>query len=433
MKDYYGNLNIDFGYIFRILRSAVIEHWVKVLMFTLLAAVVTYLLSLRLEPTYRAVATMNVEQRDTAVFDVRELMMNRRDPAYQATQVGVIQSRKLIERVVKQHDLQDRQSFVGSDQSVISGILSFAVGSRAPVQLTERERVQIATQVLQDSLSVVPRSRSYLIDIVVERPEPEEAAIVANSLAQAYIEQIRQQEKEDTQRSQDWLFDRVQTVREELQAAETALQVYKEQENILGDSARSQNFIAEEVGTLSEKFLKAQEERRSLETLYNQIVDIERANGDVQGVADLQADPVIRSFKNELLQLEKEYSELSSRYGPEHRRMIELKSKIVTTTGLLDQQIQRAVAGIKSRYDLARRNESFHEANLEQSTDKVQDLSRKQFTLIDLEQSVATHRDIYEAFLRRCSSKVVMSGFSKVKMSSFVGVDLDGGVSQFEP
>ena len=32
-----------------------------------------------------------------------------------------------------------------------------------------------------------------------------------------------------------------------------------------------------------------------------------------------------------------------------------------------------------------------------------------------------------------CSSKVVMSGFSKVKMSSFVGVDLDGGVSQFEP
>jgi hypothetical protein len=32
-----------------------------------------------------------------------------------------------------------------------------------------------------------------------------------------------------------------------------------------------------------------------------------------------------------------------------------------------------------------------------------------------------------------CSAKVVMSAFSQVKMSSFVGVDLDEGVNQFEP
>ena len=32
-----------------------------------------------------------------------------------------------------------------------------------------------------------------------------------------------------------------------------------------------------------------------------------------------------------------------------------------------------------------------------------------------------------------CRTKVVMSGLSKVKVSSFAGVDLGGGVSQFEP
>ena len=38
-----------------------------------------------------------------------------------------------------------------------------------------------------------------------------------------------------------------------------------------------------------------------------------------------------------------------------------------------------------------------------------------------------------EEQLWQCRTKVVMSGLSKVKVSSFVGVDLDGGVDQFEP
>ena len=34
---------------------------------------------------------------------------------------------------------------------------------------------------------------------------------------------------------------------------------------------------------------------------------------------------------------------------------------------------------------------------------------------------------------RDCRTKVVMSGLSKVKVSSFAGVDFGGGVDQFEP
>ena len=47
--------------------------------------------------------------------------------------------------------------------------------------------------------------------------------------------------------------------------------------------------------------------------------------------------------------------------------------------------------------------------------------------------SLLKAQHLRDRLLAECSSKVVMSGFSKVKMSSFVGVDLDGGVSQFEP
>ena len=400
MKDYYGGLNIDIGYLFRIVRASVTGHWGKVLAFTALVSVTAFLLSLRVEPTYQAKATMHVAQRDTAVFDVREMMMKRRDPAYQATQVGVIESRRLVESVVRQHSLHERQSFVEEQQSALGGVKDFVLGTE-PKDLTERELVQIAAEDLAESLMVTPRAKSYLIDIIVQRADPEEAALVANSLAGAYINEVRQQEKDDTQRSQDWMLERVQEVRQLLQAAKTELQIYKEQENIIGDSKRSQGIVASEVDTLSKKYLESRQERRSLETMYNQILNFEQNRGDLQGFSAVQKDPVIQNVKSELLDLEKTISELSKRYGPEHRRMIELESKIEATTTVLNQQTQRVIAAIKSNYELARRNKSFHEANLQNSNDKVQDLSRKQFRLIDLEQSVETQRDIYEALLKR--------------------------------
>lgn len=401
MNDYYRNLNVDIGYIFRVLRGAVVGHWGKVLAFTSLSAVTAYLLSLNLEPQYRAAATMHVAQRDTAVFDVRELMMKRRDPAYQATQVGVIESRILVQKVVAEHDLQNSSSFVETDVGGLSRVLSFIVGDDEKEELDEATRLKIATEQVQESLSVVPRQKSYLIDIIVQRPNPEEAALIANSLADAYISRVRDQEREDSERSQNWLLERIQTVSEELQAAETELQVYKERWNIIGDSKRSQGFVAQEVDTLSEKYLAAREERLALETLHAQILAIESADGDLQGIAALQMDPVVQNVKRELLELNKTHSELSRRYGPEHRRMIELNSKIEGTSRELDQQTQRVIAAIKSNYELAVRNERFHETNLQQSTDRVQDLSRRQGKLISLEQNVATQRDIYEAFLKR--------------------------------
>jgi hypothetical protein len=39
----------------------------------------------------------------------------------------------------------------------------------------------------------------------------------------------------------------------------------------------------------------------------------------------------------------------------------------------------------------------------------------------------------HEIGVQLCRTKVVMSGLSKVKVSSFAGVDFGGGVDQFEP
>jgi succinoglycan biosynthesis transport protein ExoP len=110
---------------------------------------------------------------------------------------------------------------------------------------------------------------------------------------------------------------------------------------------------------------------------------------------------IVQDIRKELLDLERKQGELSQRYGPEHRRMVELSSQIAATNENLKQQTQRVVSALKSEYELAKESESFLRSSLGTSTNKVQLLGRKQFDLLALEQNVRTQRDVYQAFLKR--------------------------------
>ncbi len=81
--------------------------------------------------------------------------------------------------------------------------------------------------------------------------------------------------------------------------------------------------------------------------------------------------------------------------------MIELSSEVRAAYDNLSKQTGRVVASIKADYDLAKKNEDYFQNSVERSTTKVQSFGRKQFDLLDLEQNVATQREVYNAFLER--------------------------------
>jgi hypothetical protein len=49
------------------------------------------------------------------------------------------------------------------------------------------------------------------------------------------------------------------------------------------------------------------------------------------------------------------------------------------------------------------------------------------------QRSIFDNYSEHDIGIQLCRTKVVMSGLSKVKVSSFAGVDFGGGVDQFEP
>jgi uncharacterized protein involved in exopolysaccharide biosynthesis len=72
-----------------------------------------------------------------------------------------------------------------------------------------------------------------VIDVSVEDPDPERAARIANTLADVYVEQNQQANKEATRSAGAFIEERLDAVRAELAQAEEALRTFKQHRNIV--------------------------------------------------------------------------------------------------------------------------------------------------------------------------------------------------------
>ena len=399
MNDYYESSTVDLSYYWQILKTVFTKNIKKSLLMAVLVGGFTFLYSITLEPEYRATTVMHVAPQSSAVFNLRELFLDRRDPAFRETQVGILRSRVLIGKVVERLELDKHPVFVLNDVSVLGKTkekLGFVVAK------PDSRNVQrlIAFNLISE-LEIDSQRDSYLMNISLSLPDAQLAADITNALAEEYIGSIQSGRQESSETSEQWLLDRLEVVNKDLRAAELALQEFKERESIIGSSTQNDGIVSQEVDMISSRLLEARQKRLGSESLYQQIIATEKGRGDLQGITAIQNDAIVQNIRKELGELERKLGELSQRYGPEHRRMVELSSQILATNDNLKRQTQRVVSALKSEYELAKESESFLRSSLGTSTNKVQSLGRKQFDLLGLEQNVRTQRDVYQAFLKR--------------------------------
>lgn len=399
MSNYYSSSNnLDYGYYVRLVKSAILSSYKKVILMSILVGVITFLYSLTFEPEYRATTVLHVAPIDSAVFDLREILLKRRDPAFRATQIGIIRSRILVKKVVDKLGLETRAEFVAEKSSLLDVLKQKAglVKERSVKDLSRN-----ITNSLLENIIIDSEQNSNLLNISLTFTNPQLAADITNTLANEYIKSVESAQRVSTESSEVWLLERLNIVNSDLKKAELALQEFKEKENIIGSSEQSDGFATQEVDIITGRLLEARQKRLSSESLYQQITSTERRNGDLQGIAAIQNDSTVQNIRADLVQLESRQGELSQRYGPQHRRMIELSSEIDAIKLNLKKQVGRVVSSLKSEYELAKESESFLNNSLGKSTNKIQSLGRKQYGLLSLEQDVRTQRDVYQAFLKR--------------------------------
>jgi chain length determinant protein EpsF len=277
--------------------------------FILLATLMIALGWVLLRPaTYKAIAPVlvDVQRPDPMVNANYAYMQGLIAPAFMTTQIDIIKSDRVAEKVVK---------LLPPDQSPMKGLREEAQKKPAPDRYI--------ANALQQRLEVKPARETNIINITWVGRSPAEAARVANAFAQAYVETTLDIKTEPQKKYTVWFDDQVAEARSRLEKAQQRLAAFQEKAGIVS---------ADE---------KADFETTRLNEMLQQlsVIQARGRGGSPAGASD--ASPLVNNLRQDVARQEAKIAQASATMGSRHPEMMRLQSELAAMKSRLSEESSR--------------------------------------------------------------------------------------------
>jgi len=320
------------------------------------------------------------------------------------SEAALIQSGDVLRRTVTACNLQNRKGL----SALVSAIL----------HRSEETKIAKAVVRLQSQLKVEPVKKSDLISISYTSSDPKQAAIVLNTLANAYL-----QKHLDVQRppGQVKFFEQeTERYRQDLEQAETQLKEFAQQDG--GVAPQMARDIA--LQKLNEFSASLESTRADLAATEHRIHDLEKQANSTPGRLTTQIHQsddatVLQQLKSTLMNLELKRTELLTKYQPTYRLVQEVDKEIADTRASIateeskplhdettDQNptyswIQTELAKAKADYSSLQAREAATQAIVELYRNKTRELEEKGLLQQDLLRTAKADEDNYLLYLHK--------------------------------
>ncbi len=347
-------------------------------------------------PLYNAKAVVMLENRQEQVVDIESVMTGLSgDQAAVNTEVEVIRSRGLLEKLVLKLDLLDDPEFnvdlqpepFISAEKVIKFFKGLAgVPPKEEKPLGERDILDATIDELLKKLSVSNIRQSYVFNIVAISEDPRKAAEIANTLGELYILDQLEVKFEATAQATEWLTERVTQLQDELEKAEAAVKQFASNTDLVGPE--SLDALNRQLKDLRERLLKSKAAENESRERARQLHALAEAK-DYEGFAKLANDPALRRL-------------LSAQGGDSTNLPDTFKARMARILQTADQKKGQLANQITA---LAQSIESLQQQIESQSKDLVR--------LQQLQRESEASRLIYEYFLSRMKETSVQQGIQQ--------------------
>ena len=379
---------------------------------SVLAAIV---ISLLITPVYRGTVTLEINREPTRVLANNEDAQpnSGMDMDFLATQVGLLGSRSLAERVARTLNLGSDEDFVGTTE-----------GRRV-----DRERMAIGK--LQGGLEITPQRNTRLVNVAFEDTDPGTAARVANAFATNFIESNLERRYQANSFARDFLQKRLATVKDSLEKSERQAVDYATRQGIIqlgsggGDrsGAGETSLDAASLVQLNQSLSEARSARIEAEQRYRQ--------GEGRRGTEVINNSTIQTLTGQRAQLEAEYQEKLGLFRPEFPQMQQLRSRIAALDRSIASQtgaVGGAVSGsLRGDYLAAVARENALQARVGGLRSSVMDERRRNIQLTILQREVDTNRSLYDALLERYKAIGVAGGVGTNLVSIVDQAQVPGG------
>ncbi len=296
-------------------------------------------------------------------------------PGYMATQVDIINSQRVAQRVVKLLNMAENPQVREQWQSETGG----------EGDLT----VWLAT-LLQKNLEARPSRESNVIEIRFTGIDPGFAAAVANAFAQAYIDTNIELRVEPARQYAAWFDTQMKLQRERLEKAQKTLSDYQQKTGIVATDERL-DYEIQKYNELSSQLTLAQ----------TQGADAASKQGQGETLPEVIQNPLINQLKADLARMEARLKELSGNLGVNHPQYQRAQAEAAELRSRLQSETARITSSIHTAGRVSQAKEAELQTAIETQKQKILELRRQRDEIQVLLREVESARLAYEAVGQR--------------------------------
>ncbi|MDQ4121805.1 MAG: polysaccharide biosynthesis tyrosine autokinase [Acidobacteriota bacterium] len=309
------------------------------------------------------------------------------DPAYFNTQLQLLNSPKLLRRVVKELDLENNKEFMKakSEESRSSlRTLLRSIGLASPEKKRDSNAVPVSTSTqvetvedmaeakrlapyveeLQRKLMIEPvrevrssQKETRLIDIAYQHTNPELAAVIVNGVAATFVRSNQEKRTGKSEETNKYLQERVAELQAEVKRDQEQLVKLKQDSDIL-EFENQRTLAGEQTQLLNKQLLEVSNNRKEAEAKY-------LAARHPEALLALTEDSAARKFIDDIqldiARTQREKERLLIEYTPEAPEVLEKEKEIETLNKKLDEFRKRnqnnLLLNLKTRFEQAKAQE----------------------------------------------------------------------------
>ena len=335
---------MTFGQFLSILRA---RWWLAL---AVLAGIVatTLAVSLLMSKQYKATASVVVDFKPDPVSAA--IYGGAAPPALMATQVDIIRSDRVADRVVRNLKLaenpQVRQQWLEE------------TNGRGAIE------TWLAT-LFQRSMDVQPSRESSVITVSYKSGDPRFAAALANAFVQAYIDTTLELRVNPARQYSNFFETRSREAREALEKAQAKVSAFQSAKGIITTDERLDVETAR-LNELSSQYTQAQ--GLSAETASRQ----RQAQGsNAQQLQEVLANPIVGALKADINRGEAQLQQLNTRLGDAHPQVQEARANLAELRQRLQAETARVTGGVTLANTINRQREGTIKAELDAQRDRI--------------------------------------------------------------
>lgn len=380
-----------------------VERWWVGAIAGVLAAVLIVVFRPHFEPIYRTEVSLLFESRKDRVLNIQEVVDTSLQTATELnTHMEQLRSMTFTDYVLA--------SFTPAEADLIRK--PYADPGQPGAPLPDMGGI------IRSNLTVFARRSTPIIGIQVSHRSPEAAALIANRIARRYIDYNLDSASTRTNSAIVFLRNQAEETRDQVEAAENALQLYRAKNN-LAAIGETQNVVLQKMASLGTALVKAQLDQIDAKSVIEKIEEYQRDGRDLLEIPQIRASGSVGELNTALIGLLSQRTMLAERYLAQHPKMKQNDIEVSETRRILAQSVAAAIANLRARHEVAGQYVQRLQAEMVGSESQARELDKISVDYKFLEQDANAKRATYARIMDRLTEANITSQMANTNIVIF--------------